>query len=78
MHHSLGGKQRQGPRGADPGHRRLVLGTWNVTPLAGKEAELVRMVDQLDLIVFTSMHSTGCGTKLLERLDPVLFWSCPR
>jgi len=35
----------------------------------GKEPELVREVDryQLDMIGLTSTHSTGSGTKLLER-----------
>ena len=50
-------------------HRQLVLGTWNVTSLAGKEPELVREVEryQLDMVGLTSTHSTGSGTKLLER-----------
>jgi len=48
---------------------RLVLGTWNVIALAGKEPELVREVEryQLDMVALTSTHSTGSGTKLLER-----------
>jgi len=47
----------------------LVLGTWNVTSLAGKEPELVREVERykLDMVRLTSTHSTGSGTKLLER-----------
>jgi len=55
------------PGHADPRHRRLV--TWNVTSLVGKEPELVREVEQyqLDMVGLTSMHSTGSGTKLLER-----------
>jgi len=70
-----GGRQRQGPGRADPRHRRLVLGTWNVTSLVGKEPEpeLVREVEreveryQLDMVGLTSTNSTGSGTKLLER-----------
>jgi len=30
---------------------------------------------QLDLAGLTSTHSTGSGTKLLEKVG--LFWSCP-
>ena len=64
-----GGRQRWGPGCADPQHRRLVLRTWNITSLAGKEPELVREVEryQLDMVGLTSTHSTGSGTKLLER-----------
>ncbi len=51
----------QGSRHADSWHRRLILGMWNVTSLAGKEPELV-----LDIVGLTSTHSTGSGTKLLE------------
>jgi len=69
VHCIPGGRQKRGPARADPRHRRLVLGTWNVTSLAGKEPELVREVEryQLDMVGLTSMHSTGSGTKLLER-----------
>jgi len=47
----------------------MVLGTWNVSSLAGKEPELVREVErhQLDMVGLTSTHSTGSRTKLLER-----------
>uniref|UniRef100_A0AAY5KQL8 Reverse transcriptase domain-containing protein n=1 Tax=Esox lucius TaxID=8010 RepID=A0AAY5KQL8_ESOLU len=38
----LGGSQRRGPRQPDPWTRKLALGTWNVTSLAGKEPEIVR------------------------------------
>ena len=57
------------PGRADPQHRRLVLGTWNVTSLVGKVPELVREVEryQLDMVGLTSTHSTSSGTKLLER-----------
>jgi len=43
--------------------------TWNVTSLPGKELELVCEVDwyQLGMVGLTSTHSTGSGTKLLER-----------
>ena len=53
----------------DSQHRQLVLGTWNVTSLAGKEPELVREVEryQLDMVGLTSLHGIGSGTKLLER-----------
>ena len=37
VHCKPGGRQRRGPGRTDPQHRRLVLGTWNVTSLAGKE-----------------------------------------
>ena len=42
---------------------------WNVTSLAKQEPELVREVEryQLDMVGLTSTHSTGSGTKLLER-----------
>ncbi|XDV31790.1 hypothetical protein PO909_002745 [Leuciscus waleckii] len=32
----LGGSRRRGPRRPDPWTRKLALGTWNVTSLAGK------------------------------------------
>ena len=66
---SLGGRQRQGPSCADPWNHRLALGTWIVTSLAGKKPELVREEEryQLDIVGLTSTHSTGSGTKLLER-----------
>jgi len=69
VHCITGGRQKRGPGLADPRHRRMVLGTWNVTSLAGKEPELVQEVEryQLDMVGLTSMHSTGSGTKLLER-----------
>jgi len=37
--------------------------------LAGKEPELVREVEwyELEMVGLTSTHSTGSGTKLLER-----------
>ena len=42
---------------------------WNVTSLGGKELELVHEVERyrLDLVGFTSMHSVGSGSKLLDR-----------
>ncbi len=57
------------PGCAAPWHRRPVLGMWNVTSLVGKEPELVRKVEWyvLAIVGLTSMHSTGSGTKLLER-----------
>jgi len=74
------GRQKRGHGRADPRHHRLVLGTWNVTSLPGKEPELVWEVEryQLDMVGLTSTHSTGSETKLLEvGLDPLLFRSCP-
>jgi len=64
-----GGRQKRCPGRADPWHCRLVLGTWNVTSLAGNESELMREVEryQLDMVGLTSTHSTGSVTKLLER-----------
>jgi len=55
------GRQRLGPGCADPWHHHLVLGTWNVTLLAGKELELVWEMHRykLDMVGLTSMHSTG-------------------
>lgn len=44
-----GGRQRQQPGCSDSWHHRLVLGMWNVTPLAGKEPQLVWEVE-LDLV----------------------------
>uniref|UniRef100_A0A3P8XND8 Uncharacterized protein n=1 Tax=Esox lucius TaxID=8010 RepID=A0A3P8XND8_ESOLU len=41
-----GGSRRQGPRQPDLWTRKLALGTWNVTSLAGKEPELVREVER--------------------------------
>jgi len=42
-----------------PRHHRLVLGSWNVTSLAGKEPEPVQEVEryQLDMVGLTSTHS---------------------
>lgn len=48
---------------------KLVLGTWNVTFLVGKEPELVWEVERylLDIFGLTSIHSTGSGNNLLKR-----------
>jgi len=47
--------------------------------MVGKEPELVREVDQYQLYMvgLTSTHSTGPGTKLLERGWTLLFCSSP-
>ena len=65
----VGGSGGDGPRRPRPGQQRLILGTWNVTSLGGKELELVLEVEryQLDLVGLTSTHSTGSGSKLLDR-----------
>ncbi|KAK0155726.1 Retrovirus-related Pol polyprotein from type-1 retrotransposable element R2 [Merluccius polli] len=65
----LGGDRRRGPWRSDPRLQKLVLGTWNVTSLVGKEPELVREVEKfrLDIVGLTSTHSKGSGTSLLER-----------
>ncbi|XP_049457564.1 craniofacial development protein 2-like [Epinephelus fuscoguttatus] len=69
VHCVPGGRQGQGPWRANPWRRRLACGAWNVTSLVGKEPELVREVEwyRLDIVGLTFMHSTGSGTKLLER-----------
>ena len=64
-----GGSRRQRPRQPDPWTRKLALGTWNVTSLAGKEPEIVREVERfrLEIVGITSTHGLGSGTTLLER-----------
>ncbi|CAM4690242.1 unnamed protein product [Leuciscus chuanchicus] len=64
-----GGSRRQRPRRPDPWTRKLALGTWNVTSLAGKEPEIVREVERfrLEIVGITSTHGLGSGTTLLER-----------
>uniref|UniRef100_A0AAY5K1H3 Endonuclease/exonuclease/phosphatase domain-containing protein n=1 Tax=Esox lucius TaxID=8010 RepID=A0AAY5K1H3_ESOLU len=64
-----GGSRMRGPRQPDPWTRKLALGMWNVTSLAGKEPEIVREVERLRLEVvgITSTHGLGSGTTLLER-----------
>ncbi len=64
-----GGSRRRGPRQPDPWTRKLALGTWNVTSLAGKEPEIVREVERfrLEIVGITSTHGWGSGTTLLER-----------
>lgn len=59
-------RQRQAKARTDSRHHRLALGTWNITYLVGEEPELVWEVVryQLDILGFTSMHSSGSGTKL--------------
>ena len=80
MHCKPGGRQKRGPGRVDPRHRRLVLGMWNVTSLAGKEPELVRELEryQLDMVGLTSTHATGSGTKLLERGWTLSFSGVPQ
>lgn len=70
-----GSRQGWGPRCADPWLHKLPLGTWNVTLLVEKEPELVQEMEQyqLDIDGLSSMHSTGCGTKLVDRTG--LFFS---
>ena len=65
-----------GQRRVDPRRCKLTLGMRSVTLLAGKKPELVWKVEryQLDIFGLTSTHSTGSGTKLLER-SWTLFWS---
>ncbi|MDG2555341.1 reverse transcriptase domain-containing protein [Vibrio parahaemolyticus] len=65
----LGSRPRRGPWRSDPQLRKLALGTWNVTSLAGKEPELVEEVERyrLDIVGLTSTHSSGSGTLVLER-----------
>ncbi len=64
-----GGSRRRGPRQPDPWTRKLALGKWNVTSLAGKEPEIVREVERfrLEIVGITSTHGWGSGTTLLER-----------
>lgn len=72
-----GGRQRWGSGliWLDPYGRRLVLRTSNVTSLVRKELDLVQQVEQyqLDIVGVSSTHSSGSGTKLLERGWTVLF-----
>lgn len=46
-----------------------VLEAWNITSLAGKEAELVQGVEryQLNIAGLTSTHCSGSGFRLLQR-----------
>uniref|UniRef100_A0A8C6M725 Endonuclease/exonuclease/phosphatase domain-containing protein n=1 Tax=Nothobranchius furzeri TaxID=105023 RepID=A0A8C6M725_NOTFU len=64
-----GCRPRREPWRSDPRTRTLVIGTWNVTSLVGKEQELVAEVKwyQLDIVGLTSTHSIGSGTQVLER-----------
>ncbi len=64
-----GGSRGRGPRQPDPWTRKLALGTWNITSLAGKEPEIVREVEsfRLEIVGITSTHGWGSGTTLLER-----------
>uniref|UniRef100_A0A8C6M0S1 Endonuclease/exonuclease/phosphatase domain-containing protein n=1 Tax=Nothobranchius furzeri TaxID=105023 RepID=A0A8C6M0S1_NOTFU len=74
-----GGRLRQEPWRSDPRTRKLVIGTWNVTSLAGKEQELVAEVERyrLDIVGLTSTHmwlgfqvayySIGSEIQVLER-----------
>ncbi len=64
-----GSSLRRGPRQPNPWTRKLALGTWNVTSLAGKEPEIVREVERfrLEIVGITSTHGWGSGTTLLER-----------
>uniref|UniRef100_A0A8C6MIB8 Endonuclease/exonuclease/phosphatase domain-containing protein n=1 Tax=Nothobranchius furzeri TaxID=105023 RepID=A0A8C6MIB8_NOTFU len=64
-----GGRPRREPWRSNPRTRKLVIGTWNVTSLAGKEQELVAEVERyrLDVVGLTSTHSIGSGTQVLER-----------
>uniref|UniRef100_A0A8C6LTH4 Endonuclease/exonuclease/phosphatase domain-containing protein n=1 Tax=Nothobranchius furzeri TaxID=105023 RepID=A0A8C6LTH4_NOTFU len=64
-----GGRPRRGPGRSDPRTRKLVIGTWSVTSLAGKEQELVAEVERyrLDIVGLTSTHCIGSGTRDLER-----------
>jgi len=68
VEHILAGTDRTGHQFDVFEACRLVLRTWNIISLVGKEPELVREVVryQLDLIGLTSTHS-GSGNKLLER-----------
>ena len=63
------GRPRRGPWRSDPRLQKLAVGTWNVTSLAGKELELVEEVERfrLDIVGLTSTHSSGAGTRVLER-----------
>ena len=58
-------------------HCKLVLGTWNIASLAGKEPELMCEVErhQLDIVGLTSTYSMGSGGWTLSYL--LTFWSCP-
>uniref|UniRef100_A0AAY5LCL8 Endonuclease/exonuclease/phosphatase domain-containing protein n=1 Tax=Esox lucius TaxID=8010 RepID=A0AAY5LCL8_ESOLU len=64
----LGSSRRRGPRQPDPWTRKLALGMWNVTSLAGKEPEIVREFERfrLEIVGITSTHGLGSGTTLLE------------
>lgn len=63
---------------------RLVLRTWNIIFMAGKEHELLRHFEQyqLHIVGLTSMHCSSSGTWLLERGLTLLFvvavLNCPR
>jgi len=63
----------------DPRRRRLVLGTWNVTSLVGKEPELVREVERYQLDGWAHLHAQHrfWNQTLGEGLDSLLFWSFP-
>lgn len=66
---------RAAPQGRDPfpGSNawlcKLVMGTWNVASLVGKELELVEEVEQfqVDIVGLTSTHSLCSVTQVFER-----------
>ncbi len=74
-----GGRQRWGPGCAVPWYSRLILGTWNITSLVGKEPELVREVQAVQARYRWAhlyvQHWLWNQTPR-EGLDSLLFWSC--
>ena len=66
------GGPRRGPWRSDPQLRKLALGTWNVTSLAGKELELVEEVERfrLDIVGLTSTHSSALEPKSFRGVEP--------
>uniref|UniRef100_A0A8C6KWE7 Endonuclease/exonuclease/phosphatase domain-containing protein n=1 Tax=Nothobranchius furzeri TaxID=105023 RepID=A0A8C6KWE7_NOTFU len=69
VHCGSGSRPMQEPWRSDPRTMKLVIGTCNVTSLAGKEQELMAEVERyrLDIVGLTTTHSIGSGTQVLER-----------
>ena len=64
-----GSSQKCGPWHIDPRVTKLVVGTWNVTSLMGKELDFVSEVERYrqDIVVLPSAYSKGFGINLLKR-----------
>lgn len=68
---AMGRSQRRGPLHrpwcSDYGLSQLVLGTWQVTSLEGKQPQIVYEAERYQLVIvrLISLHDVGYGTNLL-------------